>query len=187
MNKITARCSRTKLSLNKVYSAAVSTALKAQKKWPYKNPALKHKILKRQTWKNLSFSSWSFISNSTWSTKLDSGNSTSAKHGWQKNMYRRSLSEEERQADGKHSHAVNHLWEGELTCAAHVDTRALILSRCISMLSASVTGSARHNSRTTCNKWFHLRVKLNWQISAGKRYSLCADSQGSALEKESLK
>lgn len=37
----------------------------------------------------------------------------------------------------------------DLTCAAQVDTRALILFRCISMVSLSVICSVRHNSRTT--------------------------------------
>lgn len=41
-----------------------------------------------RTWKYLSFSSGSFNNSSTWSTKVDSGNSTSAKHGWSENTHR---------------------------------------------------------------------------------------------------
>lgn len=55
----------------------------------------------------------------------------------------------------------------ELTCAAQVDTRALMRSRCISMVSVSAICSARHNSRTTCNKWFHLRVNTTDRAAPG--------------------
>lgn len=47
----------------------------------------------------------------------------------------------------------------DLTCAAQVDTRALILFRCISMVSLSVICSVRHNSRTTWNKILLIKKK----------------------------
>lgn len=46
------------------------------------------------------------------------------------------------------------------TCAAQVDTRALILFRCISMVSLSVICSVRHNSRTTWNKILLIKKTL---------------------------
>lgn len=120
---------------------------------------------KSQTWKNFSFSSASFNSSSTWSTKFDSGNSTSAKHGWNTNMHRC----KKWKFDGKHDHTADLqiTFKKELTCAAQVDTRALMRSRCISMVSVSAICSARHNSRTTCNKWFHLRVNTTDRAAPG--------------------
>lgn len=49
----------------------------------------------------------------------------------------------------------------DLTCAAQVDTRALILFRCISMVSLSVICSVRHNSRTTWNKILLIKKNIN--------------------------
>lgn len=120
-----------------------------------------------QTWKNLSFSSGSFNNNSTWSTKLDSGNSTSAKDGWKKKKLKITSCNLGRKKKNNRRETMTRLLAyralvfllKDLTCAAQVDTRALILFRCISMVSLSVICSVRHNSRTTWNKILLIKKK----------------------------
>lgn len=121
-----------------------------------------------QTWKNLSFSSGSFNNNSTWSTKLDSGNSTSAKDGWKKKKLKITSCNLGRKNNNNRRETMTRLLAyralvfllKDLTCAAQVDTRALILFRCISMVSLSVICSVRHNSRTTWNKILLIKKTL---------------------------
>lgn len=120
-----------------------------------------------QTWKNLSFSSGSFNNNSTWSTKLDSGNSTSAKDGWKTklkitscNLGRKNNNNWRENMTRLLAYIALVFLLKDLTCAVQVDTRALILFRCISMVSLSVICSVRHNSRTTWNKILLIKKTL---------------------------
>lgn len=56
--------------------------------------------------------------------------------------------------------------EQQLTCAAQVDTRLLILSRCMSTVSLSVTCSDRHNSSTTYNNMVGWRSESLGEVNS---------------------